>query len=94
MYAERKPPESPPCESCRVWLKVENKAAADIFMLIRGQCETRWNGERDIEICLNHLVVWKAIEKYPGKIADEWGCFLMVNRVWHQWKKWKEDNQD
>jgi len=94
MYAERKPPEAPPCESCRVWLKVENKAAADIFMIVRGQCETKRIGEQDIEIGLDHLVVWKTIEKYPHKIADEWKCFLMVNRVWHELKKRKEDNQE
>jgi hypothetical protein len=68
MYAERKPPATPPCESCRVELQVENEDAARIFMMVRGQKLS--NGD------LNHLAVWAAIDGYG--IKDRVGTFERV----------------
>lgn len=97
--AERTPPGEPVviknnkgelCESCRVELVKENKAASEIYFLVRHQCELRWNGERDLEIDLHHPSVWKAIENYPEVISDKWGCFKKIIHCWHENKK-KED---
>lgn len=72
---------------------VENEVAVKIYFMVRGQCETRWNGEQDIEIDLNHLALWKAIEKYPGGIRDEWETFQKVNRAWHSAQRLKRDSE-
>ena len=87
MHSERTPSTTPLCdlgESCRVELVAENEAVAQIFLLVRGQQEVRWNGERDIAVDINHLAVWKAIEKYPGGIHDEWDTFNRIVNVWHK----------
>ena len=70
---------------------VENKQAAQIFQMVRSQCETRWNGEQDIEIDLNHVALWKAIEKFPGGIKNEWEVFNRVNKAWHEAEQVKRD---
>jgi len=96
MHSERIPPTTPICElgnPCRVELMVENREAATIFQMVRGQCETRWNGEQDIEIDLHHPSLWKAIEKYPGGIKDEWGTFQKVSRAWHESQQKKRDSE-
>jgi len=72
---------------------VENEEAARLFQMCRSQCETRWNGEQDIEIDLNHLVLWKAIEKYPGGVKDDWGTFQKVIRAWHTAQQLKRDSE-
>ena len=96
MHSERTPPTTPICElgeSCRVELVKENEDAARIFQMVRAQCEVRWNGEQDIEIDLNHLALWKAIEKFPGGIKDEWSCFNRVLRAWHSATQAKRDRE-
>jgi len=96
MHSERTPPTTPICElgeSCRVELVRENEDAARIFMLVRGQTLRLWNGEQDIEIDLNHLALWKAIEKFPGGIKDEWGTFQKICRAWHESQKRKRDSE-
>ena len=98
MFAARNPPQEPCCDTCtderkRVELLPENEQAAKIFLMCRGQCECRWNGEQDIEIDLNHVALWKAIEKYPGGVKDEWGTFQKVNRAWHESQRKKRDNE-
>lgn len=62
----------------------ENEHVARIFLLVRGQQEVRWDGEKDVAVDLNHLAVWKAIEKYPGKVHNEWETFNRIIRVWHK----------
>jgi len=80
-----------PCELCRVELKVENEEAARLYFLVRSQCETRWDGEKDIPIDLRHEALWKAIEKYPIKIKDQWGCFHKVLNAWREVREMQED---
>jgi hypothetical protein len=90
MYRERNSrglEGEPPCGECRVELLPENEAALQIFFTVRRQCEVRWDGEKDVEIDLNHLAVWKAIEKYPRKIANQWSCFHSVCRLFYDVKK-------
>jgi hypothetical protein len=81
MHTERKPPTTPPCESCRVELMVDNEDAARIFQTTRAQCLTRFNGESDVVIDLNHVAVWAAIDAYG--VRDRTGCFERVIRVFH-----------
>ena len=71
----------------------ENKVAVTIFYMVRGQCETRWNGEKDIEIDLNHVALWKAIEKFPGGVQNEWGCFTKIIHAWHIAQQRKRDSE-
>lgn len=65
------------CDTCRVVLAEENAEAARIYQLTRGQVVTV--GEQVID--LNHVAVWKSIEKY--KVKDQTGCFELVNKVFH-----------
>ena len=90
MHSERTPPTTPICdlgESCRVELVKENEDVARIFMLVRGQSICVWNGETNIPIDINHSAVWSAIDKYPGGIQDQWGCFNQIVHVWHKWNE-------
>ena len=50
--------------------------AARIFQRVRGQMLTRWNGERDVVVDLNHLAVWAAIDAYG--VRDRVGTFEKV----------------
>ena len=98
MFALRNPPEEAPCDICtderkRVDLMPENEVAAKIFIATRSQCETRWNGEQDIEIDINHVALWKAIEKFPGGVNDEWGTFHRISRAWHHAQQLKRDSE-
>ena len=72
---------------------VENEVAAKIYFMVRSQCELRWDGEKDVEIDLNHAALWKAIEKYPGGIKDEWGTFQKISRAWHTAQQLKRDKE-
>jgi len=92
IYAERTPPATPPCESCRVQLVKENEDAARVFMTTRGQVLTRSNGQHDVATDLNHLAVWAAIDGYG--IRDRAGCFEKVLRTWHaiQRERRKDEN--
>jgi hypothetical protein len=63
------------CKTCRVVLMEENADAAFIYNLCRGQVIVAF----DKVIDLNHLAVWKNIEKF--KIKNDADCFLKVNRV-------------
>ena len=74
-YADKNPPITP-CSTCRVELREENEDAARIFQQVRGQCVTRWNGERDVVMDLNHLAVWAAIDAYG--VRDRVGTFEKV----------------
>ena len=98
MFAARTPPEEAVCDRCtderkRVDLLQENEVAAKLFLFVRSQCQVRWNGEQDIEIDLDHVALWKAIEKFPGGIENEWGTFQKVNKAWHEAQQAKRDNE-
>ena len=69
----------------------ENEAAAKIYFMVRSQCECRWNGEQDIEIDLSHVALWKAIEKFPGGVNDEWECFEKIRRAWHTLRQRRDE---
>lgn len=82
-YAERKPPGTPPCESCRVELRAENEEAGTIYMMTRRQIVTFHNGEHDTEIDINHAAVWAMIDHWPGGIRDPFGVFRKVIKTYH-----------
>jgi hypothetical protein len=82
MYAERTPPGEPPCITCWVDLKEENEDAARIFRIVRGQVITRFNGQTDVIVDLNHLAVWAAIDRYGVK--DQQRCFERVMKIFYQ----------
>lgn len=91
MYAERKPPGTPPCESCRVELKVDNEDAARIFQTVRGQIITRHNGQYDVVIDLNHIAVWAAIDAYG--VLDRTGTFEKVLTLFHHLLKEQQESE-
>jgi hypothetical protein len=85
-YAEKEPPETPPCESCRVDLRRENEDAARIFQMVRGQVVTAGNGQ---VIDINHMAVWAAIDAYG--VRDRTGTFEKVCTLFHSGLKGKRD---
>jgi hypothetical protein len=98
MFEARNPPEDPPCDRCtderkRVELLPENEVAAKIFLMVRQQCEVRFNGEQTYEVDLNHSSLWKAIEKFPGGVQDEWGTAQRILRAWHSAQQKKRDSE-
>jgi hypothetical protein len=86
MYAERKPPGTPPCESCRVELREENEEAARIFNTVRGQIITiikftEHGAPYSVPVDLNHLAVWAAIDAY--EVKDRTGTFERVMKLFY-----------
>lgn len=99
MYAERTPPGSPPCESCRVELVSENRDAARIYMVVRGQTKNRLYAQtgpggaviRDLPVDIDHSAVWSAIDAY--RVKDRVGCFEKVCRLFHAVLKEQRENE-
>lgn len=81
IYVERKPPEDPPCDTCRVELLPENSEAAAVFMSVRGQIITFFNGERTVVVDVNHQSVHLAMERFGVTKPRE--CFDKVVRTFH-----------
>ena len=75
MYGGRNPSASPPCNSCMPEFREENRDALKIFALIKNQYIMGMNGPIEI----NHVAVWKAIEKYA--IERECETFEKVIRL-------------
>jgi len=67
-----------------VELRSENDEAAKIFGIVRGQVLTRFNGEVDVIIGLNHLAVWAALDAYGAK--NRIGTFEKVTRLFYALK--------
>jgi hypothetical protein len=82
IYSERTPPEEPPCATCRVDLFDDNEDAARIFQIVRRQVVTRFNGQVDVVIDINHVALWQAIDGYG--VRDRRGCFEKVLRLFHE----------
>lgn len=79
MYGDREPPQSSPCESCMPVFYEENKDALWVFSVISNQFIMSMNGPVDI----NHMAIWKTIEKYG--IKEERKTFEKVLKLssWH-----------
>jgi len=89
MYAERKPPGTPPCESCRVELKVENEDAAEVYMMTRRQYVTRHNGRYDHVVDIDIPAVKTVMDLYG--VGDQKTCLLKVRSIFHHFLKEIED---
>lgn len=77
VYGLKNPPEEPPCETCRVELLDENRDAAKIYQITRGQVVAV--GEHVIDI--DQAALWQAIDHYG--IPDPVRCFELVNTAFH-----------
>jgi len=73
MYAERLPPEDPPCSSCRVDLSEANREAATVYMMCRRQYVTAEEG-RIVGISIPAV---KAMMDIYG-VVDQRGCLEKV----------------
>lgn len=79
MYAERTPPGTPPCGTCRVDLLEENEEAAEVYMTARRQYVTRGMEGRVVDIDFNAL---KVVMDLYG-VRDQRRCFEAVRGVFH-----------
>jgi len=78
-YAERNPPEEPPCEICYVELWSENEEAIRIFTVVRNQFIMGPTSAIDI----NHLAIYGAMDLY--KVKNRRQCFEKVLRLANWW---------
>ena len=81
MYAERIPKQEPPCETCRVELLPANAEAASVYMSVRGQIVTFFNGERTVVVDVNHQSVHLAMDRLG--VTKQRECFDKVVRTFH-----------
>ena len=79
MHGERRPPTTPPCETCWVDLDNANEEAAEIFGLVQGQIITRHNGQYDEIVDLNYPAVKMIIDIY--EVKNQLECFEKVKRT-------------
>ena len=88
MYAERNPPEEPPCENCRVNPMLENADAFRIFFLVQHQLILSMGGVVDI----NHLAIHAAMDLY--QIQDRRRCFEKVLKISRWWVSKMNEKKD
>ena len=88
MYADRVPPEEPPCEGCRVDPLEENKDPLEIFFLTQYQLIMGPKGPIDI----NQLAVHAAIDLYGARNPRE--CFSKAMKLSKWWIDRMGDGHD
>ena len=79
IYAERNPPEDPPCEDCRIPPLDENEDAISIFFMVQHQFIMGFNGP----VSINHNAIHEAMRLY--KVKNQRECFekvLTLSRWW------------
>jgi hypothetical protein len=81
VYAERTPPGSPPCETCRVELREENGEIAQVYMMTRRQYITRNNGRGDVAVDLSISAIKTVMDIYG--VGDQRSCLSAVLRLFH-----------
>lgn len=79
--AERMPPESPPCETCRVDLLEENEEAAEVYMMTRGQIISI--GERVVDLSIPAVQI--ILDQY--KIKNQRETMTKIFRTFHYFLK-------
>lgn len=79
MYENRNPPETPPCETCRVDPVKENEDALNCFFMVQDQYIMAEGGP----VALNHLAIHEAMRLL--KIKDRLKCFRKVCKLGHWW---------
>ena len=81
MYENRKPPESPPCETCRVDPASENEDALRVFFMVQDQYIMSEGGP----VAINHLAIHEAMRLL--KIKNRLECFNKVRILANWWLK-------
>ncbi len=77
MYANRNPPGSSPCETCRIELMEENTEAAICYMQARGQVITV--GERVVDLSIPAVkILMDQLE-----IKNQRECMAKIFRTFH-----------
>lgn len=88
MYENRNPPESPPCETCRVDPVEENKEALDVFFMVQDQYIMAEGGP----VAINHLAIHEAMRLL--KIKGRLKCFNKVRRLAGWWLKQQQQDRE
>lgn len=74
-----------PCATCKPEHIEANDEIIKIFKIVRNQLIIGF----DTTIDLNHLAIWKALEKY--QIENEVEVFEKIIWLWHELKNLKKD---
>ena len=80
MYASRTPPESPPCETCRIELAAENEETAAVYMATRHQYITAGQNNVPVDISIPEVKIVMDIYN----VGDQRKCLESVRRLWHK----------
>jgi hypothetical protein len=89
-YGERNPPEDPPCDTCWVDLRPDNKEAAEVYIMCRDQIIVAGMGQ---VIGINNLAIYGAMDRFPGGVKDQWRCLNKVRAAFQHFRKdWEGDS--
>lgn len=96
MYKRRVANGEDPCETCaghidRIVLDESNHQPLHIYNFVHGQVLTRFNGEYDIVVDLNHLALWKAVDEFK---VDKNKRMEIFERVYHTFHAILQDERD
>lgn len=86
MYANRLPPQIPPCDTCRTDLLSENEDVAKVYMVTRGQVISVYTEVIDI----NHLAIEAALRRH--NIQDK-KVFDKVIKLFHYFLKEQKEQR-
>ena len=78
IYAERNPPEEPPCYTCRILPFEENVDALKVFLITRYQFVSDSVGPIDI----NHLAIESVMKREGIEDRQTFDKVLNLNRWW------------
>jgi hypothetical protein len=79
VYSNRKPPEEPPCETCRETPLEENEDAINVFFMVRYQLIMGMKGPLDI----NHQSIHEAMRLH--KVERRRECFEKIVTLSRWW---------
>ena len=80
MYEARTPPGKPPCDTCRVDLMDQNKEAAEVYMLTKGQVITRGMDGQVVDVSIPAV---KIAMDLLG-VVDQRACLAKVRKTFFQ----------
>ena len=78
IYEDRKPPEDPPCDTCRIIPFDENRDALKVFMVVKYQFVSDSVGPIDI----NHLAIESAMRREGIESRETFNKILILTRWW------------
>lgn len=79
MYGQRRVPQEPPCDQCRIDLAPQNAEAARIYILTRRQVVTAGMSGQIMDISIPAV---KIAMDLCG-VADQMACLTQVRRLFH-----------